>query len=117
MPRPKSAAAAKNGATSATKAAPKKAKAAVAARKRVRRSPYDLVQDLRAKRDAVAASLGERIAKLDQRIQALETKHDAKIKVSELLNTRTAEELADELVAVRAQQSLLRKAMKQKPVK
>lgn len=106
MPRTKSATA-----TKPKKAAASSAKAA--ASKRSRRSPYELVQELRTKRDALQASMDARIAKLDQRINALESKHEHKIKVSELLASRSAEELEKELEALRTQQSLLRKALKQ----
>lgn len=107
MPRPK------------TPTAPvaRKASATVAkktASKRTRRSPFELVQELRIKRDKLRESLEARISKLDQRIQALETKHEHKIKVSELLQSRSPEELEQELVALRTQQSLLRKALRTK---
>lgn len=104
MPRLKTPAAprAKKGATAVAKVAAK----------RTRRSPFELVQELRTKRDQLRESMESRIAKLDERITTLETKYEHKIKVSELLQTRSAEELAKELEALRTQQSLLRKAIR-----
>lgn len=84
-----------------------------AASKRTRRSPYELVQELRTKRDQLRESMEARLAKLDQRIESLESKHEHKIKVSELLASRSPEELAKEYEALRTQQALLRKALKQ----
>ncbi len=103
------------GSTKAKKAAggSAAAKAKASASKRTRRSPYELVQELKVKRDKLRESMESRIAKLDQRIESLESKHEHKIKVSELLASRSPEELAKELEALRTQQSLLRKALKQ----
>lgn len=108
MPRPKAAATPKAKKTAPKKAAPKKAAA-----KRSRRSPYELVQELRIKRDKLREAMEARIAKLDSRIATLETKHEHKIKVSELLASHTPEDLEKELETLRTQQSLLRKALKQ----
>lgn len=84
-----------------------------AAAKRSRRSPYELLQELREKREQLRASMEARIAKLDARIELLETRHEHKIKVSELLAKHSPAELAKDLEALRAQQSLLRRALKQ----
>lgn len=110
MPRTKAVAAPKARKASGASAA---AKAKANAAKRTRRSPYELVQELRDKRDKLRDSMESRIAKLDQRIASLESKHEHKIKVSELLASRSQEELAKEYEALRTQQSLLRKALKQ----
>lgn len=104
MPRPKSTPQPKR--TAATRAT-------TAAAKRSRRSPYELVQELREKREELRATMEARIAKLDARIAQLETRHEHKIKVSELLANHSPEELAKDLEALRAQQSLLRRALKQ----
>jgi len=110
MARTKAAAAPKAKKASGATAA---AKAKGAASKRTRRSPYELVQELRVKRDKLRESMESRISKLDQRIESLESKHEHKIKVSELLASRSPEELAKEYEALRTQQALLRKALKQ----
>lgn len=109
MPRPKTAAATKAvKVTKVKKTAPKKAAA-----KRSRRSPYELVQELRVKRDKLREAMDARISKLDSRIASLETKHEHKIKVSELLASHTPEDLEKQLETLRTQQSLYRKALKQ----
>lgn len=110
MPRPKSLSAptAKKPAAGTTSSRGKGT-----ASKRTRRSPYELVQELRAKRDKLRDTMEARLSKLDQRIESLEAKHEHKIKVSELLASRSPEELAKELDVLRTQQSLLRKALRQ----
>ena len=103
MPRTKVATTAK-----IKKSAPSKVGA-----KRSRRSPYELVQELRTKRDKLRETMEARISKLDARIESLEAKHEHKIKVSELLASHTPEDLEKELESLRTKQSLLRKALKQ----
>lgn len=77
-----------------------------------RRTPYDLVQDLRNQREAILESYGARIGKLDARIQELESRHAQRIAVQELTQTKTPEELEREEEALRAQLALFRKARK-----
>ncbi len=79
---------------------------------RTRRSPYDLVQALRVERDQIAESYGARIAKLDQRIAELEARHADRIRIAELLESKTAEEIERDELAVRQQLALLKKARK-----
>ncbi|MBO9540453.1 hypothetical protein J7643_07670 [bacterium] len=81
--------------------------------KRTRRSPYDLVQELRAKRDDLIEKMTGQLAKLDERIAKLEEKHEHKIRVSELLHSTTPEELEKQMEEMKKQQTLLRKALKQ----
>jgi hypothetical protein len=97
---------------SATPAKAKKATGKAAPAKRTRRSPYELVQELKDKRERLQESMNARLSKLDQRIATLQTRHEDKIKVSELLASRTPEDLQKELELLRSQQSLVRKALK-----
>ena len=77
-----------------------------------RRSPYDLVQDLKTKRDHLDDTYAGKRAKLDDKIEALEAKWASRIAVSELIASRTPEELAAEFEDLKRQQGLLRKAMR-----
>ncbi len=81
--------------------------------KNARRSPYEIVNELKARRDELAKTYEERLAKLDTRIQRLEERHEKKIKVTEMLQNKTPEELALELEAVKKHQAILKRAMKQ----
>lgn len=98
----------------APKSAP--AKAAVPKKPRTtksrRRSPFELVNEMKAKRDALAESLSARVAKLDLRIAELELKHQARIAVSELVESRSADELAQDEAQLKAQLSIMKKARK-----
>ncbi|MBI6545224.1 MAG: hypothetical protein HY692_00430 [Cyanobacteria bacterium NC_groundwater_1444_Ag_S-0.65um_54_12] len=77
-----------------------------------RRSPYELVQELKAKRDKLQETLTNRINKIDQRINELEAKHQAKIQISQLMETKSAEELIKEEAELKSKLSLLKKARK-----
>lgn len=91
-------------------AAPKKT--AKRATKSRRRSPYELVTELKKKRDALMDSMGARIGKLDERIEALEAKHQARIAVSQLVESRSTEELAQDEARLKAQLAIMKKARK-----
>lgn len=104
----------KAAADTATKPASKKAgRPAARGSKNSRRSPYEIVSELKSRRDELAKTYEERLAKLDARIQRLEERHEKKIKVSELLQNKTADELAREFEALKKHQAILKKAMKQ----
>lgn len=77
-----------------------------------RRSPYEVVQELKERRDALAKTYQERLARLDGRIQRMEARYEKKILVTQLLSTKTPEELALELAAIKKQQAILKKALK-----
>ena len=111
MPRPKSISAPrnrKNGSSAATATVVK-----AVASKRTRRSPYELVQVLKDQREKLRASMETKLARLDERIESLESKHESKIKIQELIASKTPDQLEQELQAIKAQQMLLRKALKQ----
>ena len=97
--------------TAAKKPAAKPARAARSTKSR-RRTPYELVQELKAKRDQLAQSLSARISRFDERIAQLEAKHEARIAISRLMETRTHEELLREEAEIKSKLSLLKKARK-----
>ncbi len=101
--------------SAAPEATPKKKPGRPASKgtKSARRSPYEIVTELKARRDELAKTYEDRLSKLDARIQRLEERHEKKIKVTELLQNKTPEELALELEAIKKQQAILKKAMKQ----
>lgn len=106
----------RKSAATETVAAPKKKPGRPASKgtaKNARRTPYEIVNELKARRDELAKTYEERLSKLDSRIQRLEERHEKKIKVTELLQNKTPEELAQELEAIKKQQAILKKAMKQ----
>lgn len=86
--------------------------AKAAAGRRNRRSPVEILQELKEKRDRLHDSMMERLARLDERITKLENRHSSKIKVTELLQTHSTDELKSALDSLRKQRSLLRRALK-----
>lgn len=115
MPRTKSVATIEKPVSSTSKGRKTKAIArgkAVVTQRKPRRSPYEVVKELKARRDELAKVYEDRLAKLDTRIQRLEDRYEKKIKVTELLKTKTPQELANELAALKKHQSILKKALK-----
>lgn len=90
----------------------KPAKGKTSAQRRNRRSPVEILQELKDKRDRLHEAMTERIARLDERIAKLENRHSSKIKVTELLQTHSTEELQHALESIRKQRSLLKRALK-----
>lgn len=88
------------------------AKGMTSDQRRNRRSPMEILQELKDKRDRLHDSMTERLMLLDERIAKLESRHSSKIKVSELLQTHSTEELQTALDSIRKQRSLLRRALK-----
>jgi hypothetical protein len=91
--------------------AAKPARAARSTKSR-RRTPYELVQELKTRREQLAQSLSVRIAKFDERIAQLEARHEARIAISQLMVTRTHEELLREEAEIKSKLSILKKARK-----
>jgi hypothetical protein len=85
-----------------------------AVKTRNRRPPVDVLADLKAKRADLAQRLGDRLAKLDARIERLETRYEMQIKLAELTNGMSADQLIVQLEETRNLQKLLRMAMKTK---
>ncbi len=85
---------------------------AVVTKRKPRRSPYEVVKELRARRDELAQTYEDRLIKLDFRIKRLEERYEKKILLAQLINSRSPEELALELAAVKKQQMLLKRALK-----
>ncbi len=77
-----------------------------------RRSPYEIVQELKVKRDHLAQTMATRISKIDGRIAELEAKHQARIQISQLVENKTQEELMREEQDLKSKLSLLKKARK-----
>lgn len=88
------------------------AKGKTAAQRRHRRSPVEILQELKDQRDRLHEIMVIRLTRLDERISKLESRHSSKIKVTELLKTHSTEELQTALEGVRKQRSLLRRALK-----
>jgi len=88
------------------------AKGKTSAQRRNRRSPVEILQELKDKRDRMHDAMMERLSRLDERIAKLESRHSNKIKLTELMQTHSAEELQHALESVRKQRSLLRRALK-----
>ena len=85
---------------------------AVVTQRKPRRSPYEVVQELKARREELAKTYEARLSKLDERIERMEARYEKKILLTQLLTTKTPEELALELAAIKKQQSLIKKALK-----
>jgi hypothetical protein len=79
-----------------------------------RRPAVDVLTDLKAKRDHLAKRYGERLAKLDARIAKVEIRYDRQIKLAEMMDGLTTDEIAQQLEEARNMQKLLRLAMKTK---
>jgi ribosome-binding protein aMBF1 (putative translation factor) len=82
--------------------------------KRNRRPPADVLADLQRQREHLAKRLGERLAKLDARIAKVEARYDRQIKLAELTEGLSADEISQKLEEARNMQRLLRMAMKTK---
>ena len=111
MPRPKSITAPRNRKNGSGAATATVAKAV--ASKRTRRSPYELLQVLEDQREKMRETMESKLGRLDQRIDALKSKHESKIKIQELQANKTPDQLEEELQAVKAHLMLVRKALKQ----
>ncbi|HEY9856641.1 MAG TPA: hypothetical protein V6D05_12940, partial [Stenomitos sp.] len=87
-------------------------KGKTSAQRRNRRSPVEILQELKDKRERMHEAMMERLSRLDERIAKLESRHSSKIKLTELVQTHSTEELQHALESVRKQRSLLRRALK-----
>lgn len=101
-PRRAARAGVRKGATAESKAS---------AKARNRRSPAQLLADLKADRDEVAQKMGAHLAKLDEKIARVEARYEKSIKLAELQSVGAAE-LEQQLEAAKQQQRLLRMALK-----
>lgn len=115
MPRIKSVATLETPVSSPSKGRRAKSlggESAVVTQRKPRRSPHELIQELKDRRDELARTYQARLDKLDHRIQRMEARYERKIKLTQLLATKTPEELALELAAIKKQQSLIKRALK-----
>ena len=100
-----------------TKALPIKTKAAAAkitSKDRSRRSPAQLLADLKSERDQVADKMGARLTKLDARIMRVEQRYDTQLRLAELTTGVSMDDLQQQLDDAKRQQKLLRMALKSK---
>lgn len=86
------------------------AKKAVQAQRKPRRTAYELLQDLEAKRSQLVSQYENKLATLDAKIKSLQTRHQDRIEVARILESMTPEEIAARELEVRAQLSALKKA-------
>jgi hypothetical protein len=82
--------------------------------KRNRRSPYELLNDLKSKREALAEKTDKKLATYDAKIEALESRYKQRIAVDELKASMNPDELEKEMIQLKEKQRLLRMAMKGK---
>jgi hypothetical protein len=80
---------------------------------RNRRKPADLLADLKAQRQAIAAAGLAKLAKLDAKIAKVEARYSKSIALAELAGC-SSEELVNELATAKRKQQLLRTALKAK---
>ncbi|MBC7543033.1 MAG: hypothetical protein H7338_09910 [Candidatus Sericytochromatia bacterium] len=81
---------------------------------RSRRSPAQLLADLKAERDSVADKMGDRLIKLDARIIRVEQRYDTQLRLAELTTGVSMDDLQQQLDDAKRQQKLLRMALKTK---
>lgn len=87
---------------------------AVTTKKRNRRSPVEILSELKEQRDALAKRMEEKLTKLDERIARVEARYDKQIRLAELTENLSLEDIAKKLEETKRQQKLLRMAMKAK---
>ncbi|HBN07079.1 MAG TPA: hypothetical protein DD435_00020 [Cyanobacteria bacterium UBA8530] len=95
------------------KASAKKATVAAERQKKNRRTPYELLQDLKLKRQALSEKTENKLAQYDSKIESLENKYKQRIQIEEIKSKSTPEELEKEILQLKEKQRLLRMAMKQ----
>lgn len=82
--------------------------------KRTRRTGADLLRDLEARRARTAQAMENRLKKFDNDIDRVRSRYRDNIEVTQLLQTRSATDLENELQEVRRKSQLIKKALKQK---
>ncbi len=80
--------------------------------KRTRRGPLEILEELKERRAAVQEQYDKKLTRLDERIASLETRHRDVLALQEIRAGKTPEELQEELESLKAQERLLRKALK-----
>ena len=86
------------------------AKKAALVQRKPRRTAYELLLDLEAKRNALVAQYEAKLCALDTKIKNLQSRHQGRIEVSRIVESMTPEEIAARELEVRAQLSALKKA-------
>lgn len=85
-----------------------------AVKSRVRRSPSQLLEALKAKRSSLEDRYNKLIGSLDNKIQKLESKYQKRLMVEQLIKEKSVEELEAELAALKTQAQAIKQAKKQK---
>jgi TolA-binding protein len=81
--------------------------------KKNRRTPYELLQDLKQKRQSLAEKTERKLAQYDAKIESLESKYRQRIQIEEIKAQKSPDELEREIRELKEKQRLLRMAMKQ----
>jgi hypothetical protein len=81
---------------------------------RARRSPAQLLADLKTRRDRIADKMGGRLSQLDVRIARMTQRYDTHLRLAELTTGVSLEDLQQQLDDTRRHQKLLRLALKTK---
>lgn len=90
------------------------AKPAAKAKVRRRRSPAELLSDLKAKREKLFQSMQARLNTMDAKIARIENKYRNQIEIHQLIQEKSVAELEAELQEVRRKSQVIKRAMKQK---
>ncbi|MBC7541101.1 MAG: hypothetical protein H7338_00070 [Candidatus Sericytochromatia bacterium] len=80
---------------------------------RIRRSPTELLADLKAQRDEIARKMGAGIARLDEKIARTEERYEKSLKLAEFAEV-DVETLSRQLEETKRNQRLLRLALKRR---
>ncbi|MEB3299601.1 MAG: hypothetical protein VKO21_08975 [Candidatus Sericytochromatia bacterium] len=75
-----------------------------------RRTAYELLQDLEARRAKLVVQHEAKLALLEKKIHNLQTRHQDRIEVARILESMTPEEIEAREAEMRAQLSALKKA-------
>jgi hypothetical protein len=106
--------ASKTGKAPSTTAKAPRTAAKTSPKTRNRRSPAQLLADLQAARALIAEKMGSRLAKLEARIARVEARYDTQIRLAELTDGASLDDLQKQLEEAKHQQRLLRMALKTK---
>lgn len=89
-------------------------KSAAKAKLRRRRSPAELLNDLKTKREKLFHTMQARLDLMDAKIQKIENKYRNQIEIQQLVQDKSVAELQAELQEVRRKSQVIKRAMKQK---
>jgi len=98
-----------SGGSMATKKAP------VTKARKARRTSYELLQDLEARRQSLTDSYNSKFSKLESRINNLRERHAQRIEVSEITAKFSPEEIDQQMSELKARLAAFRRANRVKP--